>query len=209
VTRRIAISQRVVDLPDRGERRDALDQAWAGWFAAAGFVPFPIPNRIEDPAGWCADLDVVAIVLSGGNDLAHLPGAAEPAPERDALERALVDHAARTATPLLGVCRGMQMMVEAWGGRIERVDGHVARPHDLVLLDDALPLRHGPVNSFHGWGVPAGGTGTLLAIAAAPDGTVEAVRHPELSQAGVMWHPERAVPDPADAALLHALIGDR
>jgi N5-(cytidine 5'-diphosphoramidyl)-L-glutamine hydrolase len=206
VSARVAITQRVVDLPERNERRDALDQAWTPWLAAAGFEAVPVPNCIADPVEYVAGLDVVALVLSGGNDLADLEGARDTAPERDALEHALLEHAAAIRLPVLGVCRGLQQLVSRWGGSLVRVDGHVARPHDLVVLDDRLPLRPGPVNSFHDWAVPPGGAGALVALATAPDGTVEAVAHPDLPQAAVMWHPERATDNDADRALLLALV---
>lgn len=206
MTPRVAVTQRVVDLPDRGERRDALDQAWTPWLAAAGFTAVPVPNRVADPVAFVTDLDVVAVILSGGNDLAHLDGARDVAPERDALERTLVQHATRTRLPVLGVCRGLQHLVSIWGGTLARVEGHVARPHDLIAVDGRLPLRRGPVNSFHDWGVPAEGSGALVPLATAPDGTIEAAAHPDLPQAAVMWHPERATDDDADRALLQALV---
>jgi putative glutamine amidotransferase len=47
---------------------------------------------------------------------------------------------------------------------------------------------------------------TLEILATAPDGSVEAVAHRTLPQVGIMWHPERATPDPADRELLARLI---
>ena len=130
---RIAITQRVHDLADRGERRDALDQAWTPWIEAGGDVAIPVPNRLDDPVAFVRELAVDALVLTGGNDLAHLPGAQNPAPERDATERALLDHARDTGLPVLAVCRGMQMLVDFWGGAVTRVDGHVAQVHEIVV----------------------------------------------------------------------------
>ena len=207
---RIAITQRVHDLADRGERRDALDQAWTPWIEAGGDLAIPVPNRLRDPVAFVRGLAVDALVLTGGNDLAHLPGAQNPAPERDATERALLAHARDTGLPVLAVCRGMQMLVDFWGGALTRVDGHVARPHDIVVHATTPRLRPGPVNSFHDWGVERGGVGTTLRVlATAPDGTVEAVVHPELSQVGVMWHPERDPADDADRALLAWMLEGR
>ena len=51
------------------------------------------------------------------------------------------------------------------------------------------------------------GVGPILEVlATAPDGTVEAVAHRTLPQVGIMWHPERAEPDPMDRELLRTLI---
>jgi len=106
------------------------------------------------------------------------------------------------------VCRGMQMLVDFWGGAVTRVDGHVAQPHEIETVRDAAwALRPGPVNSFHDWGVASEGVpATLRVLAIAPDSSVEAVEHRDLPQVGVMWHPERAPADAADRALLTALL---
>ena len=206
---RIAITQRVHELADRDERRDALDQAWTPWIEAGGDVPVVVPNRLADPVTFVREIGADALVLTGGNDLAHLPGAQNPAPERDAIERALLAHARENGLPVLAVCRGMQMLVDFWGGAVTRVEGHVARPHELrVASDSPAPLRSGPVNSFHDWGVaPTGVPDAFAVLATAPDDSVEAVAHRELRQVGIMWHPERDPADPADRALLAWVMG--
>lgn len=204
---RIGLTQRVEDLPDRGERRDALDQKWAAMLAEAGHLPVLIPNRLPDVERFVALTELDLLILTGGNDLAHLPDASQPAPERDRTEAALLDLADQRALPVLGVCRGLQLMVDRGGGSLTRVEGHVARPHAIALTaETAWPLRDGrTVNSFHGWGVLPGATGRYEALAAAPDGTVEAVAHPTLPQVGIMWHPEREPFDRADLDLVAAL----
>ncbi len=205
----IGLTQRVSDLPDRGERRDALDQRWAALLEAAGLVPVPVPNALADPVAFVVAAGVQLLVLTGGNDLAALPGATDTAPERDRTEARLLDHAAATGLPVLGVCRGMQMLVHHLGGRLERVDGHVAVDHAVTVTPGtAWPLAPGrTVNSFHGWGVRPDGLGPdLVALAHAPDGTVEAVGHRSLPQVGIMWHPERPHSHPADLELVRSLL---
>jgi putative glutamine amidotransferase len=210
-TTRVALTQRVDHLPDRGERRDALDQSWIVLLEAAGFEPVLVPNRLADPVAYVEAMEPALLVVTGGNDLAHLPEPSQPAPERDATEAALLDAATATGLPVLGVCRGLQLLVDRNGGRLVRVDGHVRAPHPVSVLDDSWPLRDGRVvNSFHGWGVPPGGLGPVLApLGLAPDGTIEAAHRPGLSQVGVMWHPEREPQDPSDLELIHALVEHR
>ena len=113
--RRIALTQRVVVLSERAERRDALDQAWTELLAHLGYLP----------------------ILTGGNDLAHLRGARAAAPERDALERGLLTHCSQRNLPVLAACRGMQMLVCFHGGSVEAVDGHVGTPHPIVVPGSA------------------------------------------------------------------------
>jgi len=205
---RIALTQRVEDLPDRGERRDALDQRWAELVEGVGATPVLVPNRLRDPAGFLAASGASLLVLTGGNDLSHLPGATNTAPERDRTERALLDASAASRLPVLGVCRGLQLMVDHAGGTLLPLEGHVATRHPVTVPDGrGWPLVDGRVvNSFHDWGATPDGVAGLDVLATAPDGTVEALCHRELPQVAVMWHPERAPEHAADVDLLRALL---
>src|SRR3954451_15888213 len=104
LSRRVGLTQRVDDIAGRDERRDALDQAWTEFLALAGAVPVPIPNRLAGVAGFVDSTQLDLLVLTGANDVATLPGAEQPAPERDAIERSLLGLARQRALPLLGVC---------------------------------------------------------------------------------------------------------
>jgi len=192
---RILISQRVDAVPGRSETRDALDQAWQGTLdrlAGAAVEMLPVPNRSASVATLAASLTPDLIVLSGGNDIGL-------APERDAVERALLQYACAEGVPVLGVCRGMQMMQVAAHGELQSVHDHVARVHALEALPGADGPAAFPVNSFHNFGISeravAPGYGALYRHA---DGTVEAMRHAELPWLGVMWHPERAGAEAAE-----------
>lgn len=205
---RIGLTQRVEDLPARGERRDALDQRWLPLLARGGWIGVPIPNSLDDPARFVDDLELALVVLTGGNDLTTLPDPATGAPERDATEHALLDHLTATGRPVLGVCRGLQLMAARAGATLRRADGHVGAPHALEhTTPSRWPLRAGPVNSFHDWVVGAEGLGGgFEVLAVAPDQTVEAIAHTRLAQVGVMWHPERPLPDQQDLDLIAALL---
>jgi putative glutamine amidotransferase len=149
-------------------------------------------------------------VLTGGNDLASVPGATDTAPERDALELRLLQHAARKPLPVLGVCRGMQIMAQHYGASVVAVRGHVRVEHGITA--EAASLMPLPivdsVNSFHNYGIAREGLGPeLVACAVASDGTVEAFAHRRLRHWGVMWHIERGAPSARDRAILDRLFG--
>jgi N5-(cytidine 5'-diphosphoramidyl)-L-glutamine hydrolase len=180
---KIVLSQRVVVDPRTGERRDALDQRWAGLLAAAGFLALPLPNRPQGVARFLEETRPHGILLSGGNDLAILGG---DAPERDETENLLLAHALKTGLPLLGVCRGMQMIQAHFGVKLGRVEGHVAPQQSIEFEGRSIA-----VNSYHAWGSRETVPG-LTVCGRAADGVVKAVRSGPLL--GIMWHPERLVP---------------
>lgn len=209
--KRAVVSQRVEIFADRDERRDALDQRWAALLESLGLTALPMPNALADPAAWLAAADPALIVLTGGNDLAHLVDGPDAAPERDRTEALLLAQATEQAIPLLAVCRGLHLIVDSGGGALVPVEGHVARDHAITAHAAAgsWPIRDGrSVNSFHNWGAePSAVPGGWELAATAPDGTVEAIVHSTLPQVALMWHPERGETDADDAALIEQLIG--
>ena len=100
----------------------------------------------------------------------------------------LMDYFLEAELPILGVCRGMQVIQERAGIRLEKIDGHVKTNH--TLFDETEGYT---VNSFHNFGTKLSSP-ELLVEARAEDGIVEAIRHIKLNMHGIMWHPERVTP---------------
>jgi len=74
----VAITQRVSVIPEYGERRDCLDQAWPRFITACGLLPLVLPNIPDVALALCDGSNIAGLVLTGGNDLAALrrcPGA--------------------------------------------------------------------------------------------------------------------------------------
>jgi N5-(cytidine 5'-diphosphoramidyl)-L-glutamine hydrolase len=186
--RLIAVTQRVVIDAGSGERRDALDQRWPRFLLRCGLVPVVVPNCVRAARRLAARLPIRGVLLTGGNDLAAYGG---DAPERDETEAFFLRHALAGGRPLLGVCRGMQMIQHFLGVPLVQVEGHVAVRHRVQGEGVA-----GEVNSFHRLAATAS-VPDLVVRAVAPDGVIEAVRHHRRRVAGVMWHPEREEPHAA------------
>lgn len=183
-----------------------LPAAYAELVRACGGLVAMLPP--DDPcaaAAMAARLD--GLVVAGGADVEPVRYGAErdprtgpPARERDAWELALIDAALAAGTPLLGICRGMQLLNVALGGTlVQHVDGHteavgVIGRHPVKPVPGSLYASLVPelteVPTYHHQAVDRLGAG-LAESAHAEDGTVEAV---ELAAPawvlGVQWHPE-------------------
>lgn len=157
------------------------------------------------------------LVLSGGEDVEPSRYGEEPSPalgatlaSRDEMELTALEHAITRGMPVLGICRGCQVLNVYFGGSLyqdietER-PGHLLhqqlaswtdRTHDATVQPDSLLHRIVQsdvlrINSFHHQAVKGLGEG-LRVVARAEDGLVEAIEHETLPWVlGVQWHPER------------------
>lgn len=205
------------------QRADVLPAQYAAAVEASGGVPVLLPP--SDPAGAAAvaaRLD--GLVISGGADVdperygeeAH-PRTASWRPDRDAWETALLDAAEATGLPVLGVCRGMQVMAVRAGGALDQhvpdlVDHEEHSPGADAFGEIAVTTVAGTrlaglvgeqlsVNCHHHQSVRT--HPGFDAVAHAADGTLEAMEAPgDRFCVGVQWHPETA----ADVGLLTGLV---
>ena len=162
---------------------------------------------------------VDALLLSGGGDLNPLFVGEEPSPalhsitpQRDEAELQLIRMALDMQLPILGICRGIQMLAVAMDGSVHQ-DIREGMPKDTCLIKHSQDLprewashsvsinndtllynilgnRDVAVNSFHHQAVKEAGP-HLRVCATAPDGMIEAVESCEGKPiVGVQWHPE-------------------
>ncbi|GGV67823.1 gamma-glutamyl-gamma-aminobutyrate hydrolase family protein [Streptomyces massasporeus] len=205
---------------------------WGVWELEAALLPVGYPRLIQRAGGLAAMLppddtryaaEAVArldgLVIAGGPDVEPVRYGAEreprtgpPAPERDAWELALIEAALAARVPLLGICRGMQLLNVALGGTlVQHIDGHaeavgVFGGHAVKPVPGSLYAGVVPeetfVPTYHHQAVDRLGEG-LVPSAYAADGTVEAVELPSADWVlGVQWHPEMG----EDVRVMRALM---
>ncbi|MDQ3758864.1 MAG: gamma-glutamyl-gamma-aminobutyrate hydrolase family protein [Actinomycetota bacterium] len=195
--------------------------------ADAGATPVILPPDEASEGAPDDVLDILdALILSGGADLDPASYGAEPheattgfKAERDRFELALARRALGRDTPVLGICRGMQLLNVACGGTLiqdlANRQVHVEVPgtfshHGVRLEPGSLAARSlggelVDVHSHHHQGVDRLGDGLEVTGWAEPDDLVEAIEMPGRRFAlGVMWHPEEHRNAPAVRALADA-----
>ncbi len=183
--KKILVSLRVTEAQTYKERRDALDQRWFDFLLACNLLPVLLPNHLPTVQAIVAENDFSGILLTGGNSLAKYGG---DAPERDEIESYLTHFAVTHAIPLLGVCRGMQVIQDYFDEELFPISGHVQKEQTIMIYD--CPMT---VNSYHNQGTTQM-TEIFNVWAKAEDNIVKAISHKEYPLTGIMWHPERLSP---------------
>ncbi|QLJ06223.1 gamma-glutamyl-gamma-aminobutyrate hydrolase family protein [Streptomyces sp. NEAU-sy36] len=206
---------------------------WGVWELEAALLPAGYPRLVQRAGGLACMLPpdspelapaavarLDGLVVAGGPDVdparygaARDPRTGPPATARDAWELALIDAALASGTPLLGICRGMQLLNVALGGTlVQHVEGHaeavgVFGSHTVTPVPGTRYAEIAPaattVPTYHHQCVSRLGRG-LVPSAHAEDGTVEAVELPTDRgwALGVQWHPEMG----EDTRVMRALV---
>ena len=211
--------------------RDEADQRYASWLSGAGIAGKWI--RPDDAMPGAPSL-FDALLLTGGGDVdpviygcASDPSTRFVNRDRDQLEMALIQCFLNSGKPVFGICRGIQILNVAQGGKliqhlpdhlpVRRAEAHgqvegqdVSHPVYLVegsRLAAALGVEQ-EVNSAHHQAVNPAALGRGLRVTArSPAGVVEAIEGEAIPALAVQWHPERMPPDhPASRQLLQLLV---
>jgi gamma-glutamyl-gamma-aminobutyrate hydrolase PuuD len=218
MARRIGITMRVDDAIGYNEPRDCLAQDW--WDYLQFIFPYihwmALPNIDNNIQNYVKEWNLDGFLLTGGNDV----GSSQ---KRDDTETKLLEIAVDQKIPVLGVCRGLQMLNVFFKGTIIHdltgicgsPDAHVRKNHsvkiDNGIFRSLLKNNELEVNSYHRHGViKASLSSELMPFAFSMDGLVEGLYHPKLPIVAIQWHPERKNPaKDADRNLINAWLERR
>jgi len=203
---------------NRKEGQSCIAETYVQAILKAGGAPVLIPviTDLEALSAIIKDLD--GLVMSGGGDINPLYLDEEPIPQlqdvdtyRDEYDLIILRLAINRQVPIMGICRGHQMINVAFGGSVFQ-DIHIQSDHKLLKHSQSLPREQAShsikiiegnsrlrqlfgsddtllVNSFHHQAVKTLAP-EFIETAKAPDGINEAMEHQEKEIFSVQWHPE-------------------
>ena len=196
-----------------GEQNAKLGEGYYKQVVKAGGTPLIIPPDSNHEVLFATLNHIDALLLSGGADINplyqgedSLPGLGNINAERDLPELLITRLAYNRQMPILGICRGIQTLATALGGKVDQdiklstvkhsQDADRSEPTHSVSIekDSTLYYIYGEekiaVNSFHHQAVSEPGS-KFQVVAVAPDGVIEAIESTEFKPIlGVQWHPE-------------------
>ena len=208
---------RIIDQqgPFPGYHRSYVNEDYVDSVIQNGGIPYIIPFN-EDPEVTIAQVaNVDGLILSGGHDIdprlygeESLPQIGEIWPQRDAFDLLLLKEAEKHHKPILGICRGAQLLNVSYGGSLyqdisyrdeltlKHSQGHTPdlETQTITLIPDSylaklFDEKQLSVNSFHHQLIKTVGK-DLRPVAKAQDGVIEAIENRDGSVLGVQWHPE-------------------
>lgn len=207
---------------------EKVGRCYVDGVVAAGGLPVVLPSLDPERAAPVVDgLD--GLLLTGGGDVDPArygaetdPACGDPDAPRDAWELALIEAARAAATPVLGICRGIQIVNVAFGGTLVQdlpargIDGHDqidqagTEVHRATIaaasrLHRVVGTGSLGINTLHHQAVDRVGDG-LVVTAVADDGVVEGLEAPAEPVLAVQWHPELLLDRPAHQAVFDWLV---
>ncbi len=193
-----------------GQWVDSLENDYILFFESQGVIPILISSVTANLNLFLDSNDISGIILTGGGDIdpdrysGETDSSLNISTVRDKMEYRLIEHAVKTKTPLLGICRGMQYINVFFGGSLLNLSKTAVEkqhagsgPHGIKLKYEEIirvfESDTAVVNSFHNYGLTINELSKQLTCFAQADDlpVVEGLYHDSYPIAGIQWHPER------------------
>lgn len=181
--KKILITQRLEYQGKHKELRNSIDVRLTKFIYSLGFMPILLCNMNPDISHLINDLKPDGIILSGGGDIFDND-------KRLILEKKIIELSIKKKIPLVGICRGAQIINKFFNGDQKKIKNHVSRNH-VVNFKEKFN-KSITTNSYHKYGFDdLLISKDLKILALSKDNIVEFFIHKKYSIYGMMWHPER------------------
>jgi len=167
---------------------DFLDHYWVEYFGKKKSDYNLIPNNTYLSEKILKKINL--LILTGGNDIISNK---KESLTRNKIEKNLIKKAIKKKIPILGICRGAQLLNISFGGKIKKVRNQMRTRHNIYITkNDIIKKKILNVNSFHNFGIKKNNLSKkFVKIAFDKENNIEMFVSKKHKIIGVMWHPER------------------
>ena len=167
---------------------DFIDHYWLNYFEKKNINYYLVPNKKKLSKKKIEEINL--LIIPGGNDVSNSLNTSKI---RNSIEINLIKICFKKKIPILGICRGAQLLNKSFGGKIKKVKKHMRTRHNIFFINKEIVKKELlSVNSFHNDGIKKNDLSKVFKMLASDkDENVEMFISKDKKIIGTMWHPER------------------
>ena len=167
---------------------DFIDHYWLNYFEKKNINYYLIPNKKKLSKKKIEEINL--LIIPGGNNVSNTLNTSKI---RNSIEINLIKICFKKKIPILGICRGAQLLNKSFGGKIKKVKKHMRTRHNISFINKEIVKKELlNVNSFHNDGIKKNDLSKVFKMLASDkDENVEMFISKDKKIIGTMWHPER------------------
>ena len=167
---------------------DFIDHYWLDYFEKKNINYYLVPNKKKLSKKKIKEINL--LIIPGGNDVSNI---LKTSKKRNIVEKNLIKICFKKKIPILGICRGAQLLNKSFGGKISKIKKHMRTRHNIFFTNrEIIKKNFLNVNSFHNDGIKKNDLSKSFKILASDKHqNIEMFISNNKKIIGTMWHPER------------------
>ena len=167
---------------------DFIDHYWLDYFEKKNINYYLVPNKKKLSKKKIKEINL--LIIPGGNDVSNV---LKTSKIRNIIEKNLIKICFKKKIPILGICRGAQLLNKSFGGKISKIKKHMRTRHNIFFTNrEIIKKNFLNVNSFHNDGIKKNDLSkSFKVLASDKNKNIEMFISTNKKIIGTMWHPER------------------
>jgi N5-(cytidine 5'-diphosphoramidyl)-L-glutamine hydrolase len=167
---------------------DFIDHYWLDYFEKKNINYYLVPNKKKLSKKKIKEINL--LIIPGGNDVSNV---LKTSKIRNIIEKNLIKICFKKKIPILGICRGAQLLNKSFGGKISKIKKHMRTRHNIFFTNrEIIKKNFLNVNSFHNDGIKKNDLSkSFKVLASDKHNNIEMFISNNKKIIGTMWHPER------------------